>query len=111
MDVQVPQKLDAAHLCLWFMSILIFRMNSDFIFTIFYSFVTIIEMAALEEVCPRLVTGKESPAKTLSFCSNFCNLKLCHYGHTIVWSHLFWFPLCGGTGGCQTIYKCTLMMI
>ena len=57
MDIQVPQRLDEAHPCLYFMSILIFRMNSDFQFTLFYSFVTIIEMAVLKKVCPRLVKG------------------------------------------------------
>ena len=86
MDVQVPQRLDEAHPCLWFMSILIFRMNSDFIFTLFYSFVTIIEMAALKEVCPRLVKGNESPVKILIFRSNFCKLNLYHHSHSTVWS-------------------------
>jgi hypothetical protein len=92
----------------------IFRMNSDYLFTLFYSCISILVMAALNAVCLRLANGIKVPVETLSFCSifvNFVKQNICHFRHITAWSHLFWFPFCGGTGGCQTMHRCTLMMI
>jgi hypothetical protein len=110
MDIQVPQWLDAAHPRLWFLSITVFRMNSDYILTLFYSCVTFLVMAALNEACPRLVSGNKVPVEIFIFLLNFCKLNLSHDRHITAWSHLFWFPLCGGTGGCQTKHSCTLVI-
>jgi hypothetical protein len=73
MDIQVPQWLDAAHPRLWFLSITVFRMNSDYIFTLFYSCVTILVMAALNEANPRLASWNKVPVETFSFLHNFVN--------------------------------------
>jgi hypothetical protein len=73
MDIQVPDRLDVAHPCLWFLSITIFRMNSDYIFTLFYSCVTILVMVALNEIYPKLASGNKVPVEILIFCLIFVN--------------------------------------
>jgi hypothetical protein len=73
MGIQVPLWLDAAHPRLWFLSITVFRMNSDYIITPFYSCVTILVMTALNEACPRLVSGNKVPVEIFIFLLNFVN--------------------------------------
>jgi hypothetical protein len=110
MDIQVPQWLDAAHPRFRFFVNYSFRMDSDLIFTLFSSCVIILVMAALNEAIPRLVRWNRVPVETFSSLHNFCKLYFSHDRHIIAWSHLFWFPLCGGTGGCQTKHNCILVI-
>ena len=76
MDIQVPQWLDAAHPRFYFLLVTILRMNSDYILTLFYSCVTILVMAALNEACPKLVSGNKVSVETFIFLLNFVNCIL-----------------------------------
>jgi hypothetical protein len=111
MDIQVLQRLDVAHPSTqFFLSITSFRMNDDSVFTLFSSYVILLVMEALNEASPRLVRWHRDPVETLRSLHIFCKKFFSHGRHTIAWSHLFWFPLCGGTGGCQASNNCILVI-
>jgi hypothetical protein len=99
MDTQVPPWLDAAYPRHCFLSIIVLNLS--------YS---CIAMAALFEASLRLARWNDVPVDTFSIFVQFCNQLHSHDRSIIAWSHLFWFPFCGRTGGCQTIHSCTLMI-
>jgi len=110
MGTQVPQWLDTAYPSLYFLSITVFSMNNDYISTPFISCVNSLVMVALYEPHPRIASWNEVPINTFNIFAHFCKQNYIHDRHIIAWSHLFSFPLCGRTGGCQMTHSCTLMI-
>jgi len=46
-------------------------MNNDYLFTLFYSCITILVMVALNEICPRLASGNKVPVEILKAFAQF----------------------------------------
>jgi hypothetical protein len=100
MDIQVLQWHDAAHPRSRFFVNYRYRVDSDkIVFTLIFGCEILSVMTALNEANPRLDRWNRVPVDTSNSLLNFCKKKFRHDRHITTWSHLFWFPSCGGIGG------------
>jgi hypothetical protein len=111
MDIQVLPWHDAAHPRSQFFVNFSHRVDSvKIVFTPFGCAILSV-MVALNEASPRLDRWNRVPADTSNSLLNFCKKKFVRYDRLkTAWSHLFWFPSCGGTGGCQASQSCKLVI-
>jgi hypothetical protein len=101
MDIQILPWHDTTHpRSQYFVN---FSHRVDSVKLVFTPFVCAIlsVMAALNEANPRSSRWNMVPADTCNSLHNFYIKFSSHDRIKIVWSHLFWFPSCGGTCGYQ----------